>query len=48
MKAFPAALAAVALLSLIAPSMAQTYPDRTITVIAKWTPVIKAAGATIK
>lgn len=38
MKAFPAAFAAVALLSLIAPSMAQTYPDRTITVIVPYAP----------
>ena len=38
MKAFPAALAAVALLSFASPSAAQTYPDRTITVIVPYAP----------
>jgi len=38
MKAFPAALAAVTLLSFGSPSTAQTYPDRTITVIVPYAP----------
>jgi tripartite-type tricarboxylate transporter receptor subunit TctC len=38
MRAFPAALAAAALLSFAAPSAAQTYPDRTITVIVPYAP----------
>jgi tripartite-type tricarboxylate transporter receptor subunit TctC len=38
MRAFPAALAAAALLSFASPSAAQTYPDRTITVIVPYAP----------
>ena len=38
MKAFPAACAAVAFLSVASPSMAQTYPERTITVIVPYAP----------